>query len=317
MLVIETEGLSRSYGTVRAVENLDLRVRQGELYGFLGLNGAGKTSTIRMLLGLIKPDHGSIRLFGRYMPGDRLEVLGRIGSLVETASAWPKLTVRENLDSQASLLGLSRQESSRVIGLLGLEGYQNRMAGQLSLGMRQRLSLARAIMGRPGLLILDEPSNGLDPAGIVEIRLLLRQLVEQEGMTILMSSHLLDEVEHLADRVGIMHRGKLVQELVLEEFRANPGQIEFGIDRRAGFDRAELLRLLLARWPSLSWTDEKGGDAIFLRSSGELRDPTAVPAAAELNRILVEAGYPVSRLGYHKPDLEALFLSYTGQEGRS
>jgi ABC-type multidrug transport system ATPase subunit len=209
--VIATERLAKRYGAVRAVDGIDLEVRPGEIYGFLGRNGAGKTTTIRMLLGLIRPTTGTVRVFGQPIGGSQ-EWLRRVGFLVETASAYPNLTVAENLELQRRLTGAPRGSVGEVIGRLGLDPYADRRAGRLSLGNKQRLSLARALLHAPDLLILDEPANGLDPAGIVEVRDLLRTLAGERGVTVFMSSHILAEVAHLADRIGIIDAGRLVEE---------------------------------------------------------------------------------------------------------
>jgi ABC-2 type transport system ATP-binding protein len=210
--VITTEGLSKHYGRVRAVEGLDLEVRRGEIYGFLGRNGAGKTTTIRMLLGLIRPTRGQITVLGHRTGTAGQAWLGKVGFLVESATAYPNLTVAENLDLQRRLTGSTPSAVTDVVERLGLVPYADRRAGQLSLGNKQRLSLARALLHSPELLVLDEPANALDPAGIVEVRELLRELVRERGVTVFMSSHILAEVAHLADRVGIVADGRLVEE---------------------------------------------------------------------------------------------------------
>jgi ABC-2 type transport system ATP-binding protein len=216
---ISAHGLAKRFGQVRAVRDLSLEVRRGEIYGFLGRNGAGKTTTIRMLLGLIRPDGGEIRLLGSSLREDRAGVLSRIGCFVESAASYPNLTVRENLELHRRLTRSPKASVGEVMGLLKLEDYADRRASRLSLGNKQRLSLARAMLHKPELLVLDEPANGLDPAGIVEIRGLLRRLADIEGATVFMSSHLLDEVEQLADRVGIVHEGRLVEELDRAQLR--------------------------------------------------------------------------------------------------
>jgi ABC-2 type transport system ATP-binding protein len=218
---ISAHGLAKAFGKVKAVRGVDLAVRRGEIYGFLGRNGAGKTTTIRMLLGLIRPDAGEIRLLGSTLREDRQGLLSRIGCFVESAAAYPNLTVRENLDLHRRLTRASASAVEEVMALLKLGEYADRRAGRLSLGNKQRLSLARALLHSPELLILDEPANGLDPAGIVEIRGLLRRLVADKGVTIFMSSHLLDEVEQLADRIGIVHEGLLIEEVDRSELRKN------------------------------------------------------------------------------------------------
>lgn len=216
---ISAQGLAKDFGGVHAVRKVDLEVRRGEIYGFLGRNGAGKTTTIRMLLGLIKPGAGTIRLLGSSLREDRAGVLARIGCFVESAAAYPNLTVLENLDLQRRLTRAPASAVGEIMGRLKLEEYADRRAGKLSLGNKQRLSLARALLHRPELLILDEPANGLDPAGIVEVRGLLRRLADEEGVTVFMSSHLLDEVEQLADRIGIVHKGVLIEEVDRAELR--------------------------------------------------------------------------------------------------
>jgi len=214
---ISTRALSKRYRDVLAVDALDLDVRRGEIYGFLGRNGAGKTTTIRMLLGLIRPSDGDATVLGtRIAPGET-NVFARIGCLVESATSYPNLTVRENLDIQRRLTGAPASATAETIGLLRLESYADRRAGQLSLGNKQRLALARALLHSPELLVLDEPANALDPAGIVEVRGLLRTLADERGVTIFMSSHILAEVAHLADRIGIIHEGRLIEESSRDE----------------------------------------------------------------------------------------------------
>lgn len=218
--VIATKGLAKHYGDVHAVDGLSLDVRRGEIYGFLGRNGAGKTTTIRMLLGLIRPTSGEVTLFGLPMLQGGTDVLARVGYLVETATAYPNLTVRENLGIQRRLTRSPASSVDSAITLLRLGEYADRTAGTLSLGNKQRLSLARALLHSPEVIVLDEPANALDPAGIVEVRELLRRIVTERGVTIFMSSHILAEVAHLADRIGVIHRGRLLEEGDVAEFRA-------------------------------------------------------------------------------------------------
>jgi ABC-2 type transport system ATP-binding protein len=221
---VRTRSLTKHYGDVRAVEGLDLNVRRGEIYAFLGRNGAGKTTTIRMLLGLIRPTRGSTEVFGHPIVPGETGVFRGVGYLVETATAYPNLTVAENLDIHRRLTGAPKAAASEAIERLRLGPYARRRAGCLSLGNLQRLALARALLHAPDLLILDEPANALDPAGIVEVRDLLRTLAADKGTTIFMSSHILGEVAHLADRIGIVHEGRLLEELDRAELlaRENP-----------------------------------------------------------------------------------------------
>jgi ABC-2 type transport system ATP-binding protein len=218
--VIATRALTKRYRDVLAVDGLQLDVRRGEVYGFLGRNGAGKTTTIRMLLGLIRPTSGEVSVLGKRITPGETSVFGRLGYLVETATAYPNLTVRENLEIQRRLTGTPAASVPESIERLGLGTYADRRAGQLSLGNKQRLSLARALLHAPDVLVLDDPANSLDPAGIVEVRELLRTLADERGVTIFMSSHILAEVAHLADRIGIVHEGRLIEECSREELAA-------------------------------------------------------------------------------------------------
>src|SRR6266498_1208406 len=210
---IETNNLSKFYSDVRALNSVNLRVKRGEIYGFLGLNGAGKTTTIRALLGMIRPSEGNVKVLDQAVGPNGRGPWAQVGHLVESPSAYPDLSVHENLDVARRLHGiLDSAATSRVIEQLALVSYADRKAGTLSMGNLQRLGLARALLHEPELLILDEPANGLDPAGVVEIRELLRMLTHEKGVTIFMSSHILTEVDRLATRIGIIHRGKLIEE---------------------------------------------------------------------------------------------------------
>lgn len=296
--VIATRGLTKRFGDVLAVDGLELDVRRGEIYGFLGRNGAGKTTTIRMLLGLIRPTVGEVRVLGERVDARALDVFKRVGFLVESASAYPNLTVRENLHIQRRLIGAARDSVDTAIELLALEQYADRRAGRLSLGNKQRLSLARALLHGPEVLVLDEPANGLDPAGIVEVRGLLRSLADDEGVTVFMSSHILAEVAHLADRIGIVHDGRLIEELDRGELQAKARPfLTVGTtdDRRA----EELLRAAgFARV-------ESGG-------TGVLQVLEAAGRAGEVARLLVQAGLELEQLTPSQEDLETYFLRLTG-----
>ena len=252
-VVIGTEGLTKHYGSVHAVHDLDLRVERGEIYAFLGRNGAGKTTTIRMLLGLIRPTAGRIEVLGHTLDprGGSQEWLRRVGFLVESATAYPNLTVAENLDVQRRLTGAPRAAVSEAIERLGLDDYAGRRADRLSLGNKQRLSLARALLHSPELLVLDEPANALDPAGIVEIRELLRGLARDKGVTVFLSSHILAEVAHLADRIGIVEGGRLVEEaprdVLAQRARAFVQDAFTEAERADALLAADLERYFLAR----------------------------------------------------------------------
>lgn len=298
-LAISARDLAKRYGPIEAVAHVDLAVRRGEIYGFLGRNGAGKTTTIRMLLGLVRPSSGSISIFGSSLAEERCRILSRVGFFVESAAAYPNLTVRENLDIQRRLTGAPADSVGEAIQLLKLEEYAERRAGRLSLGTKQRLSLARALLHRPQLLILDEPVNSLDPAGIVEIRALLRSLADERGVTVFMSSHLLDEVEHLADRVGIVHAGRLIEEIDFRELRERGRHsIEIEVDDLARAER--ILR------------EELGFVEIVRSGDRSLRiaDRSAKPSS--IAHSLVGAGVALLRLVPMEEDLEQHFMRVTG-----
>src|SRR5512141_1856565 len=229
---IETNKLTKRFGDVLAVDAIDLRVGIGEIYGFLGLNGAGKTTTIRALLGMIHPSAGNVKVLGQALGPDGRGPWARVGHLVESPSAYPELSVRENLDIARRYH--AKQDSKlvdAVIERLALGSYADRKAGTLSSGNLQRLGLARALLHEPELLLLDEPANGLDPAGVVEIRDLLTSLARDRGVTVFMSSHILTEVDRLATRIGIIHKGKLIEELSglqMEAMRAQRLEVQAG-----------------------------------------------------------------------------------------
>jgi len=210
MNIIETKGLTKTYGKQAAVTNLDMSVRKGSIYGFLGVNGSGKTTTMKMLLGLQKPTSGTFSINGKTFPQDRMSILKNVGSFIEGPAFYGNLTGEENLEIIRRILKLPKSSIAEALELVGLTAHQKKLAKKYSLGMKQRLGLASALMGKPELLILDEPTNGLDPQGIQEIRNLIRSLPKLTGCTILVSSHLLSEIEMMADDIGIIHQGKLL-----------------------------------------------------------------------------------------------------------
>lgn len=209
--IITTNALCKKYGEAMSVKDLDLKVPRGVVYGFLGPNGAGKSTTMKMILGLAKPTSGTITVFGKEMnQRNRLTILKEAGSLIESPSYYAHLTGRENLKIISTLKGVEEEEIDRVLKIVRLEKQKDKKAGQYSLGMKQRLGLAGALLGNPKLLILDEPTNGLDPAGIQEMRELIRALPQTLGMTVMVSSHLLNEIEQMADHIGVISKGELV-----------------------------------------------------------------------------------------------------------
>jgi ABC-type multidrug transport system ATPase subunit len=294
---IATRALAKRYRDVLAVDALDLDVRRGEIYGFLGRNGAGKTTTIRMLLGLIRPTGGDVEVLGtRVRPGTTAS-FAHVGYLVEAATAYPNLTVRENLDIQRRLTRAPRAAVDEVIELMRLGGLADRRARVLSLGNKQRLSLARALLHRPELLILDEPANALDPAGIVEVRELLRSRASEQGVTVFVSSHILTEMAQLVDRIGIMHEGRLLEELDRDQLRAKERlYVEVGVSKPA-----QAAKLLAA-----------AGFAHVELADDHLRVYDAQARVPELARVLVGAGLDVTELTQTHEDLERHFLQLTG-----
>ena len=297
-LAIETNGLSKNYGQVHAVDSVNLRVGRGEIYGFLGLNGAGKTTTIRALLGMVRPTTGEVTVLGQAVGPYGRGPWRQVGHLVEKPVAYPELTVRENLEVARRLQGLfDKVATSRVITLLKLDEYADRKAGTLSTGNLQRLGLARALLHEPELMILDEPANGLDPAGVVEIRELLANLARDKGVTVFMSSHILTEVDRLATRIGIIHKGRLIKELEaqeLEEIRSQRLEIK--------------TRDLEAAREALSKAGfvVKGKEnTIFLTDTHAIENPDKVAT------LLVNAGAPPTRLAVEQEDLEDYFLRMT------
>ena len=219
--IITTEKLTKRYKKFTAVDNVTLHVQKGSIYGFLGPNGAGKSTTMKMLLGLTAPSGGTFSIDGKHFPENRLAILKEVGSLIEAPSYYANLTGRENLDIIRRILGLSRKAVDDALELVGLNEFGNRLAKKYSLGMKQRLGLASALIGRPPILILDEPTNGLDPSGIHEIRNLIKSLPKLYDCTVLISSHMLSEIELMADDIGILNHGRLLFEGSLEDLHHN------------------------------------------------------------------------------------------------
>ena len=212
MNMIETQNLCKSYGDCAAVSDLNLHIRKGRVYGFLGPNGAGKSTTMKLFLGLTQPTSGSFQIDGMQYPADRVAILKEIGSFIEAPAFYGNLSGEENLEIIRQILGLPKSSVSDALELVGLTQFRKRAAKKYSLGMKQRLGLAGALLGQPPILILDEPTNGLDPVGIHEIRTLIRSLPQQYDCTVLVSSHLLAEVELMADDIGILNHGRLLFE---------------------------------------------------------------------------------------------------------
>ncbi|GIN73102.1 ABC transporter ATP-binding protein [Bacillus sp. J14TS2] len=297
--ILLTNDLTKKYKKHISVNGINLRIERGQIYGFLGPNGAGKTTTIRMLLGLIKPTKGSIEIFGQNLNKNRLQILQRIGSLVESPTYYGNLTGRENLEVVRRLRDLPEKRVNEVLETVRLTKVSNRLTKEYSLGMKQRLGIATAMLSKPDLLILDEPTNGLDPSGIQEIRELIKELPEA-GMSVLVSSHLLSEIDQMATQVGIIHNGKMIFQDPIERLRQKQKPLlKVGVN-----DRMKANALLKERGIEANLQD----DFLWL--------PQTEPASvSEVNAILVQSGVAVYRLEEVKRTLEDIFLELTGTEG--
>lgn len=228
--IITTEKLTKKYKNFTSVNKVSLHIKKGSIYGFLGPNGAGKSTTMKMLLGLTAPTSGSFQIDGKQFPNDRLTILKRIGSFIEAPSFYANLTGRENLDIIRRILGLPQNAVEDALDLVGLSQFGDRLAKKYSLGMKQRLGLAGALLGRPPILILDEPTNGLDPSGIHEIRNLIKSLPTFYDCTVLISSHMLSEIELIADDIGILNHGTMLFEGSLDDLKQTALQSGFATD---------------------------------------------------------------------------------------
>ena len=301
--MIQTEKLTKNFGTFTAVQAIDLTVKKGEIYGFLGLNGAGKTTTIRMLLGMIHPTSGNAYINGLKVMPNQLSLWEKVGYLVEVPYAYPELTVRENLDIYSKLRKIKDKNTTQnIMDKLKISQYENRKAGKLSLGNAQRLGLAKALIHQPDILILDEPTNGLDPAGIMEIRELLLDLSQNHGVTIFVSSHILGEISKIATRIGIIHDGHLIQEL--ETHQVDQLRTKRLIVRA----ESNLIVGEILTQNQISWhSDEK--DNIVLDSPKWVSQPEAISKLLAENK-----SYP-SLLSIYEEDLESYFFNVISQKG--
>ena len=297
---IETRGLTKRYGEMVAVDNLDLLVEDGEIFGFLGPNGAGKTTTMRMLLGLIRPTSGRARVLGMDITRHLPEVLSRTGSIIENPTFYPYLSGRDNLRAVARLSGAAEGKIPEILELMDLTGAAGKKFKTYSLGMKQRLAVGAALLHDPDLLILDEPANGLDPAGIVEMRDLMRRL-KAEGHTVLISSHVLHEIEQICDRIAILNHGRIVVQGRVEDLLHNQDRLDLRI-QSPGEAQAILHRA--------SWIKE------IEREGDQLRLTVPLNRAAQVNAILAEQGLYASEIRPHEASLEQYFLAVTDGETR-
>ena len=301
--IIETKNLTKQYGSQKSVADLNIHVKRGRIYGLLGRNGAGKTTTMKMLLGLTKPTSGEVKIWGKSLQGNEKKLLPRIGSLIESPGFYPNLTGTENLRIFATLRGVPNNHAIKdALDLVGLPYKDKKLFSQYSLGMKQRLAIALAVMHDPELLILDEPINGLDPIGIAEVRDFIRELCDARGKTILISSHILSEISLLADDVGIIDHGNLLEEESLKELEAkNAKYIHFCVS-----DAQKAAQIIATTFRS---KDIQLADANNLY----LYD-TALPVA-RINRSFIEAGIDIQEAHLCEDTLEDYFKRITGGEG--
>lgn len=296
--IIETVNLTKKYNGFLSVNDLNMNVKQGEIYGFLGPNGAGKTTTIRMLLGLIKPTEGSIHIFGKDLKKNRIEILRNIGSLVESPSYYGQLTGYENIEAVRRIVDVPSQRINDVLEIVKLTDSSNRLVKEYSLGMKQRLGIAVALLQNPKLLILDEPTNGLDPAGIQETRELIKELAKQYGMTILMSSHLLSEVDQMANKVGIIVNGEMIfQDSILNLHKKSAPDFKIGVNNPQN---------------AMSFLKEKGWNVSLEDKEVHIKE-TNPDIISKINHQLVHEGFSVYCLQENKKTLEDIFLSLTNK----
>ncbi len=299
--VISTINLTKIYGNVRAVDRLNLSIKEGEIYGFLGLNGAGKTTTIRMLLAMVGPTSGRSYLQGKEINKRNTAIWKDVGYIVETPYSYPQLTVEENLDLVAKLRGIENGKSlSEIIERLGLGEYRHIRAKNLSMGNGQRLGIAKALIHKPKILLLDEPTNGLDPAGIVEVRKLLGNLAKNRGVTILISSHKLDEISKLASKIGIIHEGRLVREM-------DGNQIESRLKKSLiiGGRDISAMKSILTQAGYKPWlrNETNGGDSYL-----QIDEERAVIFPDKIATLLVNASHPPTLIKIERENLESYFL---------
>ncbi len=299
--VIQLTNLKKTYGNVTTVDLDYITVRKGEIYGFLGPNGAGKTTTMKMILSLVKPTSGTIEIFDEEITKN-LDYLNQIGSMIEEPSYYPNLTGYENLSVFQKMIGFDSQNIPEILELVGLTEEKNRkkLVKDYSLGMKQRLALAFALVKKPKILLLDEPTNGLDPAGIHEIRELIVKLAKEEGLTIFISSHILSEIEHIADRVGIINHGRLVYEGEIEKMKSNTW-VEIG----GNFSQKNVAKTIYEKINAtiLSVTDSM----LTLADLGN-------QSISEVVAALVKADYPIFRVERQKETLEDIFLALTKED---
>ncbi|MBL7764443.1 MAG: ABC transporter ATP-binding protein [Chitinophagaceae bacterium] len=299
--VIQTKNLDFFFNSgSKTLDDVNLVVPAGSIYGFLGPNGAGKTTTLRLLLGLLKKQHGSIEIFGKNFENNRIEILKRVGSLIEQPSLYLHLTAIENLEIYRIIYGCNKSRINEVLSIVGLENTGKKKAKQFSLGMKQRLSIAIALLHQPKLLILDEPTNGLDPNGIIETRELIKKLNKEHNTTVLVSSHILNEVERMATHVGIIHKGKMLFQGSLGELQQmKTKQTALEIETSDNTKSAQLLKEQFS-------IQQLNGKIIIPFQSKE--------QSAAVNKMLLQHNIDVYTLHPQQSDLEQLFIDITSND---
>ncbi|TCO76881.1 ABC transporter ATP-binding protein [Marinisporobacter balticus] len=301
--VLETVNLTKKYKDKNAVDNLNIHIKKGEIYGFLGENGAGKTTTIRMIMGLIKPTQGSIEMFGENISSKKNQYLERIGSIIEFPGFYPNLTAKENLEIHRRLIGIQGKKCiDEALEMSGMKDTKNKLVKEFSLGMKQRLGVARALLHHPEILVLDEPTNGLDPVGIKEMRELILDLSSKKNITVLISSHNLSEIQQMATTIGIIHKGKLVEEIDFETLQNKNRhyiKIKVSDDKKAAMLLEEKLCIF----------DYRVSEKNILQVYEKLSD------SPKINRLLVENHVDVGEIILMKDTLEDYFIKATGGEG--
>lgn len=297
--IVTTHNLSKRYGNTYCVKDVNLSVGEGDIFGFLGPNGAGKSTTLKMILGLTRPTDGKVKVFGKDFDANRRLILGQTGSLIESPSYYGHLSGLENMRIIQRLRGVPDRNISEALKIVRLENQKDKKVSQYSLGMKQRLGIAMALLSLPKLLILDEPTNGLDPAGIGEIRELIKSLPQHYGITVLISSHLLSEIEQIATSVGIISDGKMLFQGSMDELK-NKSHPTIMIKTRNNMLAQDLLS-------TKGFFPLQRGDSLVFEN---LKDEQI----EQVNRDLVEANIGVLRIEDHKKNLESIFLEITGKE---
>lgn len=303
--ILQTSHLSKTIDGKQLVTDVNIHVKKGEVYGFLGPNGAGKTTVMKMLTNLWKPTSGTVTLFGKALEKTSYEVLKRMGSIIEFPTFYDHMSGKDNLQLHCEYMGYYNKGSvEEALGMLGLSDAADRPAGSYSLGMKQRLGIARAILCKPELVILDEPTNGLDPAGMKQIRDLFRMLCTEYGMTLMISSHLLPEIESIADTVGVIHHGKMMKEISMKEIaETNTAYIELAVEdtKKAAYVLAEKMQL---------------SNFKIVNDSG-IRIYEQGVTTQKISRELMANDVEIASISQHTENLEDYFLKITSEVGKS